>query len=202
MTDHFKRPSPLSAGFAIILITALIAVILAAAFDLVDRITAKRLACIVFGLMLFGAGNILPKLVMPIGAGSAGAGDRFAGAVFVLAGLACVAIALFAPGDQILLIESVVGISAFALAGLNWLLAARRTPSSDVMPGGSRAASLAKARRMTVILILNGLFWTFLIFVADTMWGDAGARWTLVPFIIVNSLLALSQLKFFRDARG
>lgn len=202
MTDQFKRPSPLSTGFAIVLIAALIAVILAAGFDLVDRVMAKRLACIIFGLMLFGAGNILPKLVMPIGAGSAGAGDRFAGAVFVLAGLACVIVALFAPGDQILLIESVVGISAFALAGLNWWLARRRMPPASAMPGDRRAASQARARRMAVILILNGLFWTFLIFVADTLWGDAGARWTLVPFMIVNSLLAFSQRKLFRDARG
>lgn len=202
MTDKFKRPTPLSAGFAIILIAALIAVILAAAFDLVDRITAKRLACIVFGLMLFGAGNILPKFVMPVGAGSAGAGDRFAGTVFVLAGLACVVIALFAPGEQILLIESVVGISAFALAGFNWWLATHRMPPTAAKSGDRRAASQAKARRMAVILILNGLFWTFLIFVADTLWGDAGAQWTLVPFVIVNSLLAFSQRKLFRDARG
>ena len=202
MTDPFKRPSPVTAGFAIILIAALIAVILAAGFDLIDRIMAKRLACTIFGLMLLGAGNILPKLVMPVGAGSVGAGDRFAGAVFVLAGIACVIVALFAPGDQILLIESVVGISAFALAGLNWSLTKRRILPGATMPGDSRAASQARAKRLAVILILNGLFWTFLIFVADSLWGDAGARWTLVPFMIVNGLLAISQHKLYRAARG
>ena len=204
MTHQTPRLSPLSSGFAGLLVAALIAIVLAAAFDLVDRELAKRLACSVFGLMMFVAGNILPKIILPISVGQTGQTDRFVGAIFVLAGLTCVGVAIFAPGDQILLIEAIVGISAFVLAGLNWLLTPRRRESradaSD--PETQRAASRAKAGRMAILLILNGLFWTFLIFVADSLWGDAGARWMLVPFIIVNSLLAITQAKHFRDARG
>ena len=204
MPQDTTRLSPLWAGLAILLIVALISVIVASSLDLVERELAKRLACTVFGLMLLGAGNILPKIILPIGAGKTGRTDRFAGAIFVLAGLTCVGVAILAPGDQILLIEAIVGISAFVLAGLNWLrLAQTASPDDSAKADAESTASFnkAKAQRMAIFLILNALFWTFLIFVADTVWGDAGAQWMLVPFIIVNSLLAITQMRLVQKAR-
>ncbi|MEE2565515.1 hypothetical protein [Hyphobacterium marinum] len=208
MTETLHKPShPVSIAFAVLLIAGLAGVVLAGAFDWLDRDLTRRLACIVFGLMLLGAGNILPKIVMPVRSGRAYPGmrraDRLAGAIFVLAGLACVGVAVFAPADGILLIESVIGIGTFMVAGLIWsgaALAAPRAETADTEQSPETAR--AKVQRLSVFLILNGLFWAFLIFVADIVWGDAGAQWMLVPFIIVNSLLAVTQIKLFRGLKS
>lgn len=203
-TPSGQHPSPLWALFALGLIAALAGVVIAGAFDLVDRIMARRLACLVFALMLMGAGNILPKLVLPIGTQRGHGSDRFAGTVFVLAGLVCAGVAIFAPGERILLVTAMTGIAAFLLAGINMLATVMRAspPHEAADPETRQAVNAAKARRMTVFLILNGLLWVFLIFVADIIWGDAGAKWMLVPFIIANSLLAVSQRKLFLKDGG
>lgn len=208
MTETQRKPShPVSIAFAGLLIAGLVGVVLAGAFDLLDRDLTRRLACSVFGLMLMGAGNVLPKIVMPVRSGGTHPGmrraDRITGAIFVLAGLACVGVAVFAPADSILLVESVIGIGAFLVAGLVWsgvALAAPRAETADTEQSPEFAR--AKVQRLSVFLILNGLFWAFLIFVADMIWGDAGAQWMLVPFIIVNSLLAVSQGKLLRRLKS
>jgi len=208
MTETLHKPShPVSIAFAVLLMAGLAGVVLAGAFDWLDRDLTRRLACIVFGLMLLGAGNILPKIVMPVRSGGAHPAqrraDRLAGAVFVLAGLICIAVAVLAPAARILLIEASVGIAAFLVAGLLWAGAALGAPKPDPSGADDNAdAAKARVQRLTVFLILNGLFWAFLIFVADIVWGDAGARWMLVPFIIVNSLLAVTQIKRFRDLKS
>lgn len=207
MTETRKPSHPVSIAFAIVLIGGLAGVILAGALDMLDRDMTRRLACSVFGLMLLGAGNVLPKIVTPVRTGQTQQGlrraDRIAGGIFVLAGLACVAAAFIAPPAQILLIEAIIGIGAFLIAGLIWAGASLAAPNRGMTETDDSAhAAKARVQRLTVFLILNALFWVFLIFVADVVWGDAGARWMLVPFIIVNSLLGISQLKWLRRLKS
>jgi len=175
----------------------------------IDRPLAKRMASVVFGCVLALAGNYLPKLVFPTGAltqaGRAVSADRFAGRVFFLAGLAVVITSLVAPISDMLIIVAAIGIGAFVIAGFNWLrLAQTASPADSATADAETTASFnkVKAQRMAIFLILNALFWTFLIFIADRLWGDMAAQWMLVPFIIVNSLLAMVQMKLVQKARG
>ena len=182
---------------------------LAGELNWIDRPLAKRLASVVFGGVLALAGNYLPKLVFPTGAlthaGRTVSADRFAGRVFFLAGLAVVITSLIAPIGDMLIIVAAIGIGAFVIAGFNWLRLAQAGSSGDGTNANSETTASfnkVKAQRMAIFLILNALFWTFLIFIADRLWGDMAAQWMLVPFIIVNSLLAITQMRLVQKARG
>ncbi|WP_306253037.1 hypothetical protein [Parvularcula sp. IMCC14364] len=86
----------------------------------------KRAVGVFLGLMLVMTGNFLPKTVRPLTAENcdparAMATERFAGWVFVLAGLVYAGIWLFAPIEQAPLGSSLIGLAAFFVVLAAWL---------------------------------------------------------------------------------
>ena len=93
---------------------------------LIDASIGKRSYGIVMGFVLIVTGNHLPKTVRSMTASRCDparlmAAELFAGRVFVLAGIIYVAVWIFGPLDQVNLLSSLVGLSAFALVLARWL---------------------------------------------------------------------------------
>lgn len=152
---------------------------------------AKRLGVVVFGIMLAVLGNYLPKFVLPRSTPATVAARRFAGWVFVVAGGAYVAACLLAPMPQAVIASSVIGIGAFVLAGANWMRVVRHT---ERVQSASRDATVDDELPPGVVVqqaaphILLGLFFVFVIFLSDALWGDAGARWMVVGYGVVIAM--------------
>jgi uncharacterized membrane protein len=153
---------------------------------------AKRLGVVVFGIMLAVVGNYMPKFVVPSSTPATAAARRFAGRVFVLAGLAYVLVCLLAPMPQAVIVPSVIGIGAFVAAGVHWIRAVgpgvRRTEDEKAAAGHApRAFEVERAAPY----ILLGLFFVFVIFLSDALWGDAVARWMAVGYCFASAMAAL-----------
>jgi hypothetical protein len=148
---------------------------------------AKRLGVVVFGIMLAVLGNYLPKFVVPGSTPATVAARRFAGWVFVVAGGAYVATCLLAPMPQAVVASSIIGIGAFVLAGANWLRVVRhtervQTASGEATVDGRTLPGLVVQQGGPHILL--GLFFVFVVFLADALWGDAVARWMAVGYLV------------------
>lgn len=195
--------APLAISLAL-LSAAIVALVLASELEWLERETIKRAGGILLGLVLVGAGNVLPKLVAPLSGrepASAGAGaDRLAGWVFVLAGLAMIAIWLIAPVELAAPAVAVLGVAAFLLAVAALIVqgarqgGAMRTPPS---PFSDRAVAL----RYALGMILAGLLAAFTMILADEIWGDQVARWMAVffPLALWSGLVLIITLSAARS---
>tara|TARA_R110000868_G_scaffold45045_2_gene149837 strand:- start:6163 stop:6789 length:627 start_codon:yes stop_codon:yes gene_type:complete len=188
-------PSKSRFGFTGIAATLLVLTVLAAAagkeFGFLDPALARTAVSFAFGGLLIVAGNSLPKLVLPATSrrrdpGRAAATERRAGWCFVLTGVGVIIAGLLAPQGQGLLYASLVGLAGFALVALN---AAALILSPAIEPAQGEDDELPKAtksQRRTLFLILHALAWVYLIFLVDSLWGDAASKWTAVAFIFAN----------------
>ena len=167
---------------------AVMTIALAKEFGGLDNDTAKRAIGLIFGVILMSVGNILPKIVLPLEADwqnptKARAAERFAGRMFVLAGLVYISVWLFAATDSRMIISSLVGLSAFGIVGIRWALLMRGQLSRE---GGSFKSDY---RRIGIFCILHALLWVFAMFLVDSVWGDSASQWMVIIFVLVNGLL-------------
>ena len=121
--------SVFSGESAVINVMVLSAIVLTFAMakelGLIDGSLAKSAVGMTIGAVLIVTGNVLPKIAQPISLRQRKfigvmAADRFAGWTFVLTGIVYVAAWLFAPLDHVMLISSLVGLSAFLLVIATW----------------------------------------------------------------------------------
>jgi hypothetical protein len=177
----------------VITIAAVLAVVAAVAVGrrtgILEPELAKRIGVLVFGIMLAVLGNYLPKFAIPWSTPATAAARRFAGWVFVLAGGAYVATCVFAPMPQAVVASSIIGIGAFVLAGANWMRVIRqsaRVPgvNGEATVDGPPSPAVAVARASSHILL--GLFFVFVVFLSDALWGDAVARWMAVGYSMLT----------------
>jgi hypothetical protein len=83
----------------------------------IDGFAEKRAVGLVIGAMALVIGNYLPK-IRPLRSPSA---ERFAGRVFVAAGVAFIALFAFAPLDLARRAGALVGIAALVLVAIQWI---------------------------------------------------------------------------------
>jgi hypothetical protein len=130
-----NKPSPLPHGLRTTafgiggLVATVLAFALAKEFGVIDASLAKRVVGMIFGVILIGTGNVLPKIVQPLNAhryniNRAIVSDRFMGRTFVLAGILYLAIWVLAPKENAMLISSVIGLGAFVIVFATWALKA------------------------------------------------------------------------------
>jgi hypothetical protein len=168
-------------------------------FGFIEPDVATRTVGVLFGAILMVSGNYLPKAVMPISArrknpARAMAAERFAGYVFVLAGLASAIVAFTTTAGGVIFLSSMTGLGAFVLVGLNWLIllvGGKASPEQSI--GGDFTQD--PQMRNGVLVILNALMWAFAMMVTDHYFGDTASKWLLVPFFIVNGLLGISMVR-------
>ncbi|MEQ8558416.1 MAG: hypothetical protein RIB03_08870 [Henriciella sp.] len=159
-----------------------------------DPDLARRGAAATIGLMLAVSGNFVPKLRLfqPEG-GSATPVDRFAGWVFVLCGLGFAAVWLFAPLQDALVASPMIGAAGFLLVLARWI-GWQEKPAHRGLPR-------LTAGRLTLAMLLVSILWTFAIFFADTIWGDAVAQWMAISFtLVLGGAIPFVVLKVARSA--
>ena len=111
---------------AFLILGASLALSLLQNFGAIDVSIYKRSFGVIMGFVLIVTGNHLPKTVRSLTAPRCDptrlmAAELFAGRVFVLAGIIYVAVWIFGPLDQINLMSSLVGLTAFMLVFIRWL---------------------------------------------------------------------------------
>jgi len=171
-------------------------------FGFIEPDVAKRTVGVLFGAILMVSGNYLPKAVMPISArrknpARAMAAERFAGYVFVLAGLASAIVAFTTTAGGVIFLSSMIGLGAFVLVGLNWLImlvGGKAAPEQSIGADFTQDPQMPQMRN-GVLVILNALMWAFAMMVTDHYFGDTASKWLLVPFFIVNGLLGISMVR-------
>tara|TARA_R110000868_G_scaffold24255_12_gene96057 strand:+ start:3963 stop:4586 length:624 start_codon:yes stop_codon:yes gene_type:complete len=191
--EPHKHGSPVSLVLMGGLVIAVLAIVAAGEFDLIDREWAKRGVGAALALLLLVLGNYWPKLLIPVDAWRANPGpvlaaERFAATILVIAGLAALAVWVWWPAPRMMAVAGAITLAGFGLTAANWVRV--------ILTGGVSAQSaarglLASQPRLTVLMLMHALFWVAVIFLADTVWGDAVSRWLIVPFILLNGALGL-----------
>jgi hypothetical protein len=195
--DRNELPAKSIVGF-LGLFAVMIAIAIAKKTGAIDYDLAKRGVGIIFGLMLIGAGNLLPKFrlfdVAQLDRVKALAVERFAGWVFVLGGIAYVAVWALAPMPSAMLISSIVGLAAFALVAVDFIRRASGARTSVATPQATDA-TLVKQTLLGMLLLSLG--WGVTIFLVDYIWGDAVSQWVAViwsiSFVFVSMHLLASR---------
>jgi hypothetical protein len=173
------------------LVALLIAIAIGKETGVIENHVAKRGVGIIFGLMLMGVGNLLPKFRLFDSPGrdpaQTLAAERFAGWVFVITGTAYVIIWAFAPMSTVMLVSSIVGLSSFALVAFDWT---RRAIAKKPYIAGRQTTEATVVKRILLGTVLLTLGWGFAIFLVDHIWGDAVSQRVTVIFLIVFVLVA------------
>ena len=179
---------------------AVMGVALAGEFELIDHELAKRGVGAGLALLLLLLGNQLPKLVLPLAARGETpalvlAAERFAAMVLVGAGLASLAVWIWWPAEQMMLVAGVIVLAGFGLAAANW---ARVLLVSGAAAQGASTNLGASKPRLMILILMHALLWVAVIFLADAVWGDAVSRWLVLPFLVLNGLLAVLYSRRFK----
>lgn len=187
---------PLKAGIAgfLVLNGVIGGLALARSLGFMGEVVEKRAVGFTIGLMLVVIGNLLPKLrplglIHPDPAQAAG-GERFAGRVLLLAGLAYLLLFAIAPLAQARPASAIVGIAALAFVAADWIWLSRgllsRSRRMERVAAGKRI-------RLTAQLVFAGFFvlaaacGKFLF--GDRPWAGAFEDWSLVVFLMLYAAL-------------
>ena len=192
------------AAAIIAVLAAVVAVGIGRRTGVLEPELAKRFGVVVFGFMLAVVGNYIPKFVVPWSTPATVAARRFAGRIFVLAGLAYIPTCLLAPMPQAVVVPSLIGIGAFAVAGINWMRAAGRPPRRHTADGAAADGHTSRAFEIERAAphILLGLFFVFVIFLSGVLWGDAVARWMAVGYCMAAAMAMSFLVAIRRDLRS
>lgn len=189
MNTHAAISRPLKGGITgfLALIGLIAALALAHGLGLMGEAAERRAVGFTIGLMLVVIGNLLPKL-RPLSAsradpGLAAGGERFAGRVLLLAGLAYLALFAFAPLAEARPVSALVGLAALALVALDWIWLARgafsRSRRTHKAPASERAR-LAAQLVFASFFVLATACAKFLF--GDQPWSATFDDWFLVVF--------------------
>jgi hypothetical protein len=206
---HFSRPVR-SAMIGFLSLTAIVvAAALAKAAGLVEVAVEQRVFGLAIGAMIVVAGNFLPKMrPLNMNRGSPAkttAAERVAGWVLSLAGLAYIALFVFAPLHQASHVSSIIGIGAIVLLAVDWTWWARnalfggRQQLEDTPELSRRSAQ----KRKPALWLLTAFFYvlaiacvTFLFY--DTPSGHQIGSWSIVVFASIYAVL----YGFLGDKKG
>lgn len=205
MSQHARADSALRAvGLSCLGLFVVIAgFAIAKKTGLIDYDLAKRGVAMSLGVMLIVAGNFLPKLRLFDGPGRDPArvlwAERSAGWIFVLAGVAYVAVWAFTPIAHVMWLSSAVGLSAFAFVAMAWKRAAAGGVPWDMRSAGHGGES-ALVKRVLLFTVLLTLLWSVSIFLVDYIWGDAVTQVVAIGFpillgVVLSVMLPLRLLR-------
>ena len=179
-----------------ILLTTFVALVMAKESGWMQSSDVKRYIGIVMALMLAVTGNFLPKLLHPDRtiAGS----QRRSGWGLVLTGAILIVALLAAPADQIELWSGIVGLGGMSIILIDVI--SRRTSEAGQGRAKHDQSTVEKKHaetRVSALLIVHAIGWVFAMFLADYLWGDAAAKWLLLPFTILNIMFSIPLVSAF-----
>lgn len=178
----------------------LVAIALGRFAGLIEITVEQRLFGLVIGTMIIVTGNFLPKMrPLNLGRGDrakTSAAERLAGWVLLLAGLAYIALFVFAPLNQARHISSIIGICAIVVIAVNWTWLARNVLfGSRQQLAGTTALSRSTVRKQKLAAWLLFAFFYVLAVACvsflfhDTRWGQQIGAWSIVAFASSYALL-------------
>ena len=182
------------------LMAIVVAAALAKASGLVEVGVEQRVFGLAIGAMIVVAGNFLPKMrPLNMDRGNPAkttAAERVAGWVLSLAGLAYIALFVFAPLKQARHVSSIIGIGAIVLIAVGWTWWARgvlfggRQPLEG-MPESSRRSA---QKRKPAIWLLTTFFYVLAIACVtalffDTPSGHQIGAWSILVFASIFAVL-------------
>jgi hypothetical protein len=164
-----------------------------------EATTAKRAIGALIGVMALVIGNFLPKL-RPLNSPDANpakgmAAERFAGWILVLAGIAYIALFLFAPLDQAGRLSSVIGIGALMAIAANWAWLRRAAVWRSRQIAGKTAGLTEQTKeRQLVVWLLFAFAYVFatassVSFFRDTPWVHDFGSWIVLGFGMMYAIL-------------
>lgn len=182
---------------------AVLATALAGEFELIDQSLAERGVGAALAMLLLVLANQLPKLIVPLAIRRDNpapvlAAERFAATVLVGTGLASLAVWIWWPAAQMMALAGVIVLAGFGLASANW---ARLLLSGGATIREASDELVSSRPRLTILMLMHALLWVAIIFLADTIWGDAVSRWLVLPFLVLNGLLAVLYQRRFKRQR-
>jgi hypothetical protein len=194
------RRSTARAGFAFISLVGLVTAVAAAkGMGFLEAAVARRAIGLLIGVMALVIGNFLPKLRplnSPDGNLAKGmAAERFGGWILVLAGIAYIALFLFAPLDQAGLLSSAIGISALMVIAANWAWLGRGALSrSRLIARKTRGLSEQAEERKLVIWLLFAFAYVFATASAVSLlhnrpWVHDFGSWIVLGFGMMYAVL-------------
>ena len=161
-----------------------------------DPIDAKRCTAATLGFVLVIAGNFMPKIGLFYNGdenyAQAKAAERFAGIVFVSAGLGFVSLWIFTPLEVAMFASPILGIAAFGATAIHWMSqkrSSRLTLELKGIAGVNQESTLAG--RIVILQILFAILSVFVIFLADAIWGDSVSQSLAMVLALAISMSAL-----------
>lgn len=174
------------------LFAVIIAIAVVKETGLVGHDAAKRGVGVIFGLMLIAVGNLLPKFHLFDSPRRDPAqtlvSERFAGWVFVIAGIAYSLTWILVPMPSVIIASSIVGLSSFALVAFDWI---RRTSQNSATLTSRQPTDVSFDKRLLLGTMLLTLGWGIAMFLIDYLWGDRVTDWANIAFI---SLLTVGSI--------
>lgn len=174
------------------LFAVIIAIAVVKETGLVGHDAAKRGVGVIFGLMLIAVGNLLPKFHLFDSPRRDPAqtlvSERFAGWVFVIAGIAYSLTWILVPMPSVIIASSIVGLSSFALVAFDWI---RRTSQNSATLTSRQPTGVSFDKRLLLGTMLLTLGWGIAMFLIDYLWGDRVTDWANIAFI---SLLTVGSI--------
>jgi len=194
-----SRPAA-RALFAFISLVGIVTVVAAAkGMGFLEAAAARRAIGLLIGVMALVIGNFLPKLRplnSPDGNPAKGmAAERFAGWMLVLAGIAYIALFLFASLDQAGPLSSVMGISALTAIAGNWAWLRRTALWPGRQIAGKTAGLTGQAEeRKLVIWLLFAFAYVFatassVSLFHDRSWVHDFGSWIVLGFGMMYAVL-------------
>lgn len=189
-------PRPLKTGISgfLALIGVIAAMALARGLGFMDEAAERRAVGFTIGLIMLVIGNLLPKL-RPLGASHpdparAAGGERFAGRVLLLAGLAYLALFAFAPLAAARSASALVGIAALVLVAADWAWLARGMLSRSRR---MQKAAASEKTRLTAQLLFAAFFVVATacgkFLAAGQAWAEPFDDWWMAVFWILYATL-------------
>jgi hypothetical protein len=199
LKTHIASPARSTVIGFLFLVAIAMAMALARAIGLVDVAVEQRVLGLVIGAMIVVTGNFLPKMrPLNVDQGNPArttAAERLAGWVLLLAGLAYIALFVFAPVDQARHFSSVIGIGAIGIIAVDWIWLARSVLFATRKPTGntSEMGRRLTRKRKAAIWLLVAFFYVLVtacvtFFFYDTPRGHQIGSWSIVVF---SSIFAL-----------
>ena len=192
--------APVVVGPATVLVL-MAGIVVAKEAGLIEPDVSKRLVGLTIALVLVLAGNFLPKL----GLFRSFMGDRqsrgakaelMAGRILVLAGIVIMGVWAFAEISRAPLGAALIGLAAIllALASWLWLKPGAEEPPEPAALDESAVGKQRIALRSTVLHLLHGVAWAFVMLLADEIWDDQNIKWTVLAFVVSLGLVTTLQV--------
>lgn len=184
----------------LVVLAAIAGLVVLRELELVDPVWVKRLGGMLLGAVLVATGDLLPKFIGPVAGREPGAGarERWAGRIAVLAGLVVFALFLVAPLNWAARVSAVVVL--VAVPATSTTIIAKALRAFAPIESATTQQLRAQAVRLALLYILISLVAAFGMILMDEIWGDYAAKWAAIAFTLILPVITCAGIVIARVA--